>query len=46
MRGAFLDEIRLQLLSRQGPAYAAFLAHTLMTQPTKLAEAVRMAVKG
>ncbi len=43
---AALRSLRLQLLSPQGPAYAAFLAHTLFTRPRLLAEAIRMAVKG
>ncbi len=44
--GAALRSLRLQLFSAQGPAYAAFLAHTLFTRPTMLGEAIRMAVKG
>lgn len=43
---AALRSLRLQLLSPQGPAYAAFLAHTLFTRPAKLGQAIRMAVKG
>lgn len=43
---ALVRSLRLQLLSRQGPAYAAFLAHTLLTRPSRLPEAVRMAIKG
>jgi hypothetical protein len=36
----------LQLFSRQGPAYAAFLAHTLLTRPMGLVKAIRLAIKG
>jgi len=43
---ALARSLRLQLFSRQGPAYAAFLAHTLLTRPRQLARAVRMAIKG
>jgi len=43
---ALLGSLRLQLFSRQGPAYVAFLAHTLATRPGQLGEAVRMAIKG
>jgi radical SAM superfamily enzyme YgiQ (UPF0313 family) len=43
---AFLRSLRLQLFSRQGPAYASFLAHTLATRPSRFAEAMRMAIKG
>jgi len=43
---AGVRSLRLQLFSRQGPAYAAFLAHTLLTRPSRLAEAMRMAIKG
>jgi len=43
---ALVRSLRLQLFSRQGPAYAAFLAHTLLTRPRQLATAVRMAIKG
>ncbi len=43
---AGLRSLRLQLFSRQGPAYAAFLAHTLLTRPMELASAIRMAIKG
>jgi len=43
---AFLRSLRLQLFSRQGPAYASFLARTLLTRPSRLGEALRMAVKG
>jgi radical SAM superfamily enzyme YgiQ (UPF0313 family) len=43
---AALHSLRLQLFSRQGPAYAAFLAHTLFTRPRWLAEAIRLAIKG
>jgi radical SAM superfamily enzyme YgiQ (UPF0313 family) len=38
--------LRLQLFSRQGPAYAAFLAHTLFTRPMGLVKAIRLAIKG
>lgn len=43
---AAFRSLRLQLFSPQGPAYAAFLAHTLLTRPTRLGQAIRMAVKG
>ncbi len=43
---ASLRSLRLQLFSRQGPTYAAFLAHTLFTRPMELASALRMGVKG
>ena len=43
---AGVRSLRLQLFSRQGPAYAAFLAHTLLTRPSRLGEAMRMAIKG
>lgn len=43
---ALVRSLRLQLFSRQGPAYAAFLAHTLFTRPSRLPEAIRMAIKG
>lgn len=43
---ALVRSLRLQLFSRQGPAYAGFLVHTLLTRPGRLATAVRMAIKG
>lgn len=43
---ALARSLRLQLFSRQGPAYAGFLVHTLLTRPALLATAVRMAIKG
>jgi hypothetical protein len=43
---ALVRSLRLQLFSRQGPAYAAFLGHTLFTRPSRLPEAIRMAIKG
>jgi len=43
---ALVRSLRLQLFSRQGPAYAGFLARTLLTRPSQFGEAVRMAVKG
>jgi radical SAM superfamily enzyme YgiQ (UPF0313 family) len=43
---ALVRSLRLQLFSRQGPAYAAFLAHTAFTRPIWLAKAIRLAVKG
>jgi radical SAM superfamily enzyme YgiQ (UPF0313 family) len=43
---ALVRSLRLQLFSRQGPAYAAFLGHTLLTRPARLPEAIRMAIKG
>jgi radical SAM superfamily enzyme YgiQ (UPF0313 family) len=43
---ALIRSLRLQLFSRQGPAYAAFLAHTLFTRPMGLVKAIRLAIKG
>jgi radical SAM superfamily enzyme YgiQ (UPF0313 family) len=43
---ALIRSLRLQLFSRQGPAYAAFLAHTLLTRPMGLVKAIRLAIKG
>jgi hypothetical protein len=43
---ALIRSLRLQLFSRQGPAYAAFLAHTLFTRPKGLGKAIRLAIKG
>jgi len=43
---AVMRSLRLQLFSRQGPAYAAFLAHTLFTRPMGLVKAIRLAIKG
>jgi radical SAM superfamily enzyme YgiQ (UPF0313 family) len=42
----FLRSVRLQLFSRQGPAYAKFLAQVALTHPSQFAEAARMAIKG
>jgi radical SAM superfamily enzyme YgiQ (UPF0313 family) len=43
---ALVRSLRLQLFSRQGPAYAAFLAHTLVTRPMGFVKAIRLAIKG
>jgi radical SAM superfamily enzyme YgiQ (UPF0313 family) len=43
---ALVRSLRLQLFSRQGPAYASFLAHTLLTRPMGLVKAIRLAIKG
>jgi hypothetical protein len=43
---ALIRSLRLQLFSRQGPAYVAFLAHTLLTRPMGLVKAIRLAIKG
>jgi radical SAM superfamily enzyme YgiQ (UPF0313 family) len=43
---ALIRSLRLQLVSRQGPAYAAFLGHTLLTRPMGLVKAIRLAIKG
>jgi radical SAM superfamily enzyme YgiQ (UPF0313 family) len=43
---ALVRSLSLQLFSRQGPAYAAFLAHTLLTRPSRFPQAIRMAIKG
>jgi radical SAM superfamily enzyme YgiQ (UPF0313 family) len=43
---ALIRSLRLQLFSRQGPAYAAFLAHTLFTRPMVLGMSIRLAIKG
>ena len=41
-----LRSLRRQLLSRQGPAYAAFLARTLLHRPRRLGLALRLAIMG
>lgn len=43
---ALVRSLRRQLFSRQGPAYAGFLAHTLFTRPKHFDKAVRLAIKG
>jgi radical SAM superfamily enzyme YgiQ (UPF0313 family) len=42
----FLRSVRLQLFSRQGPAYVRFLARVVLTHPSQFAEAARLAIKG
>jgi radical SAM superfamily enzyme YgiQ (UPF0313 family) len=43
---ALTRSLRLQLFSRQGPAYLKLLARTLLRRPAQLEQAVRMAIKG
>jgi len=43
---ALARSLRLQLLSRQGPAYLKLLARTLLRRPSLLDQAVRLAIKG
>jgi radical SAM superfamily enzyme YgiQ (UPF0313 family) len=43
---AFLKTLWRQLLSRQGPAYANFLAKVLRNRPRMFPEAVRFAIEG
>jgi radical SAM superfamily enzyme YgiQ (UPF0313 family) len=43
---ALLRSLRRQLFSRQGPAYAGFLARTLLRRPQRLPDAVALAVMG
>ena len=43
---AFLKTLWRQLLSRQGPAYANFLARVLRSRPRMFPEAVRFAIEG
>jgi hypothetical protein len=43
---ACLRSLRLQLFSRQGPAYLKLLARTLLARPRHVAEAVQLAIKG
>ncbi len=43
---ALARSLRLQLFSRQGPAYAKFLARTLLFRPMLFAQAIRLAIKG
>jgi radical SAM superfamily enzyme YgiQ (UPF0313 family) len=43
---AFLRSLRLQLFSRQGPAYLKFLVRTLVHRPALFDDAVRLAIKG
>ncbi|MFN7942798.1 MAG: B12-binding domain-containing radical SAM protein [Thermoanaerobaculia bacterium] len=43
---ALARSLRLQLLSRQAPAYLAFLGKTLLLRPRRLAEAVRLGIMG
>ncbi len=42
----FFRSVWLQLLSRQGPAYAKFLARIVLTHPSRFPEAARMTIKG
>jgi radical SAM superfamily enzyme YgiQ (UPF0313 family) len=42
----FLRSIWLQLFSRQGPAYAKFLAWVVLTHPSQFPEAAAMTIKG
>jgi radical SAM superfamily enzyme YgiQ (UPF0313 family) len=42
----FLRSVWLQLFSRQGPAYARFLARVVLTRPSQFPEAAGMAIKG
>ena len=42
----FLRSIWLQLFSRQGPAYARFLAWVALTRPSQFPEAAAMTIKG
>jgi hypothetical protein len=42
----FLRSIWLQLFSRQGPAYARFLAWVVLTHPSQFPEAAAMTIKG
>jgi radical SAM superfamily enzyme YgiQ (UPF0313 family) len=43
---ALLRSLRLQVFSRQGPAYLKFLARTLRHRPELFEHAVRLAIKG
>ena len=43
---AFLRTLWRQLLSRQGAAYARFLARVLRRRPRMFPEAVRLAIEG
>lgn len=43
---AFLRSLRLQVLSRQGPAYVKLLVRTLLYRPGLFDHAVRLAIKG
>jgi radical SAM superfamily enzyme YgiQ (UPF0313 family) len=43
---ALLRSLRRQLFSRQGPAYAAFLARTLLRRPRELPAAITLAIMG
>ena len=43
---ALVRSLRIQLFSRQGPAYLKLLARTLLHRPARLDQAVRLAIKG
>ena len=43
---ALLRSVRIQLFSRQGPAYAGFLLRTLLRRPRHFSQAVTLAVMG
>ena len=43
---ALLRSLRLQLLSRQAPAYLGLLTRTLLTRPHQLGLAIRLAIMG
>lgn len=43
---AVLRSLRRQLFSRQGPAYAGFLARTLLLRPQRLSTAISLAIMG
>jgi radical SAM superfamily enzyme YgiQ (UPF0313 family) len=43
---ALLRSLRRQLFSRQGPAYAGFLARTLLRRPRYISEAISLAIMG
>ena len=43
---ALLRSLRRQLFSRQGPAYAGFLARTLLRRPRQFPQAVSLAIMG
>jgi radical SAM superfamily enzyme YgiQ (UPF0313 family) len=44
--GALVRSLRVQLFSRQGPAYLKFLARVLLHRPGQIDQAVRLAIKG
>ena len=43
---AVFKSLRLQLFSRQGPAYLKFLFRVIRSRPSMLAEAIRLAIMG